>query len=99
VKGFKTAWMLTCRRAGISGLTFDELRRESGSRLLETPGVSLTDVRDFLGHQNVQMTNTYLSSTTMRLRDALRRRDEARTNLAQPPKAEETAKTAVAVTH
>ena len=38
VKGFKTAWRLTCKRAGISGLRFHDLRRESGSRLLETPG-------------------------------------------------------------
>ena len=47
VQGFKSAWRLTCKRAGIEGLHFHDLRRESGSRLIETAGVSLTDVRDF----------------------------------------------------
>ncbi|MEP7306310.1 MAG: site-specific integrase [Acidobacteriota bacterium] len=99
VKGFKTAWKLTCQRATITGLHFHDLRRESGSRLLETPGVSVTDVRDFLGHRDVSQTNTYLSSTTLSLRSALQRRDIARTSLAQPPIADDDANEAPSVTH
>ena len=83
VKGFKTAWKLTCKRAGITGLRFHDLRREAGSLLIEAPGVSLTDVRDFLGHRDVGQTNTYLSSTALRLKAATEKRDLARTNLAQ----------------
>ena len=45
----------------------------------------MTDVRDFLGHRDVSQTNTYLASTPLRLREALARRDAARTNLAQSP--------------
>lgn len=99
VKGFKTAWKLTCQRAGIVGVTFHDLRREAGSQLLETPGVSVLDVRDFLGHHNVTQTNTYLSSKTNGLRVALQRRDTARTNLAHAPTAADAAGTTPTVTH
>ena len=58
MKGFKTAWRLTCRRAGIEGLHFHDLRREAGSRLLETPGVNVADVRGFPGHRDVSQTDT-----------------------------------------
>ena len=63
---------------GITGLHFHDLRREAGSRLLETTGVSVTEVRDYLGHANVTTTNTYLASSHVRLREALRKRDAAR---------------------
>ena len=99
IKSTKTAWRLTCARAGIKGLTFRDLRRESGSRLLETPGVSLTDVRDYLGHKNATMTNTYLASTTLRLRDALKKRDTARTFLAQEAEAASEQESTTTVTH
>ncbi len=99
VKAFQTASRLTCRRAGIAGLRFHDLRREAGSRLMETPGVSLTDVRDYLGHRDVSQTNTYLSSTMHRLKDALTKRDAARTNLAQPPISEDTPSAEAVVTH
>ena len=85
IKNIRTAWKLTCQRAGITGLHFHDLRREAGSRLLETPGVSQHEVRDFLGHQQVTTTNRYLASSPLRLREALRRRDESRTNLAHGP--------------
>jgi integrase len=48
VASIKTAWGATLRRAGIVGLHFHDLRREFGSRLLES-GTAQHDVRDFLG--------------------------------------------------
>jgi integrase len=90
---------LTCARADITGLTFHDLRRESGSRHLETPGVSLTDVRDYLGHKSATMTNTYLASTTLRLRDALKKRDSARTFFAHEAESGTQAEAALTVTH
>ena len=99
VQGFKSAWRLTCKRAGIEGLHFHDLRRESGSRLIETAGVSLTDVRDFLGHRDVGQTNAYLATSTLRLRDALAKRDAARTNLAHALETENGTESVPVVTH
>jgi len=98
IKSFKTAWKLTCQRAGITGLTFHDLRREAGSRMLDA-GNSLTDVRDFLGHSDVGQTNTYLATTLQRQRAAIEKRDAARTNLAQAPADEQQSEEAPAVTH
>jgi integrase len=56
-----TAWRATCRRAGVSGLRFQDLRRQGAGRWLEVPGVTSADVRDLLGHTNITTTNTYLS--------------------------------------
>jgi integrase len=68
----KTAWVATCRRAGISGLRFHDLRRSFACSLLES-GAGLHDVRDFLGHTDITTTSKYLAATPVRLRDALER--------------------------
>jgi integrase len=68
----KTAWNATCRRAGIDGLRFHDLRREFACRLLES-GAEAHDVRDFLGHANITTTSRYLASTPVRLERALAR--------------------------
>ena len=78
MKSIKTAWKLTCARAGITGLRFHDLRRECASRLLETPEVNLTDVRDWLGHSEVSITDAYLASTTVRLQRAMQKVEAAR---------------------
>jgi len=70
IASIKTAWRATCRRAGIRGLHFHDLRREFGSRLLES-GAAQHDVRDFLGHANITTTSRYLKSTPLRLERAL----------------------------
>lgn len=70
VASIKTAWRATCRRAGIRDLHFHDLRREFGSRLIES-GADQHDVRDFLGHANITTTSRYLRSTPLRLERAL----------------------------
>jgi integrase len=84
IGSIKTAWRAACRRAGITNLTFHDLRREFGSRLLES-GASEHDVRDFLGHANITTTSRYLKSTPKRLEKALLNMESApiRTRLAQ----------------
>jgi integrase len=72
IASIKTAWRATCRRAGIRGLHFHDLRREFGSRLLES-GADPHDVREFLGHANITTTSRYLASTPLRLERALSR--------------------------
>jgi hypothetical protein len=49
-----------CRRAGITGLHFHDLRREGGSRLLEG-GVPEHYVHRFLDHANLSTTSRYLT--------------------------------------
>lgn len=85
VKSVRTAFRAARRRAGIdAGLHLHDLRRESGSALLEA-GVPVHEVRDYLGHQSIEQTNVYLSTTIGRLKEAVARREDARksrTNLA-----------------
>lgn len=88
-RSVKTAWAATCRRAGITGLHFHDLRREAGSRLLEVPGVNLTDARDWLGHRSVTQTNTYLNTTVMRLRQVMAKVEDARKPKANGPTPDE----------
>jgi integrase len=70
IGSIKTAWRATCRSAEIRGLHFHDLRREFGSRLLES-GAAEHDVRDVLGHANITTTSRYLNSTPLRLERAL----------------------------
>lgn len=58
----KTAWRLTCARAGITGLTFHDLRREAGSRWMDA-GVPLKRISTWLGHANIAQTSTYLAAS------------------------------------
>ena len=59
VSDVKLAWGGACKRAGIEGLTFHDLRREAASRLLQG-GVDLLTVSMLLGHQKATTTDTYL---------------------------------------
>jgi integrase len=58
-------------------LHFHDLRREFGSRLLES-GASQHIVRDFLGHANISTTSRYLATTPTTLEAAMRHFDEHR---------------------
>lgn len=74
----RAAWTQTRAAARITNLHFHDLRREFGSRLRETPGVTDTDVRDWLGHANLTMTNQYLATTRVRLQDVRRAFEQSR---------------------
>jgi integrase len=72
IGSISTTWRATCRRAKIADLHFHDLRREFGSRLLES-GASQHVVRDFLGHANITTTSRYLSTTPRILEHAMKR--------------------------
>ncbi len=65
-KGFKAA----CRRAGIEGLRFHDLRHTFASRLIER-GADLITVKDLLGHSTVKMTERYTHSSRQSKRNAV----------------------------
>ena len=56
-------------------LHFHDLRREAGSRWLEG-GVPLHTVRDWLGHESIAQTSTYLAGTVKTQHDAMKRFEE-----------------------
>jgi integrase len=56
-------------------LHFHDLRREFGSRVLES-GSSLVEARNLLGHANISQTSTYLQSTAKSLGLAIERKEE-----------------------
>lgn len=74
----KTAWLATCRRAGIRGLHCHDLRREFASRLLESPNVNVAHVRDWLGHADITTTSRYLKTTIAGLRDVAKNFEASR---------------------
>jgi hypothetical protein len=65
IKSIKTAWRLICRRAGIEGLHYHDLRREAGSRLLESGRFFLHDVQRFLDHADIGTTSRYLQASRL----------------------------------
>ncbi len=66
----KTAFVAACRRAGISGLRFHDLRHTFGSRLVEK-GADIETVRSLLGHSSIAITQRYVHSTDERRRAAV----------------------------
>ena len=54
----QTSFDGACRRAGIKGLRFHDLRHTFASRLVER-GVDLIRVKDLLGHSSVKVTERY----------------------------------------
>jgi integrase len=82
-RSIRTAWAKTLKRAKITGLRFHDLRREFGSRLLES-GASAHVVRDWLGHADITTTSRYLATTRVALQKALKQFEEHRA--AKPAK-------------
>lgn len=79
--------MAACRRAGIVGLHFHDLRREAASRLLEGH-VPEHYVQAFLGHADLTTTSAYLATTRKGLHQQFRRyeawRKHQTTNQSKP---------------
>ncbi len=79
IKSISTAWRSACKRAGIVGLNFHDLRREFGCRLMES-GAAIHDARELLGHANISTTSRYLRASSLSLERAIERmeREQAR---------------------
>ena len=66
----KTAFLGACRRAGIKGVRFHDLRHTAASRMVES-GVDLVTVSKILGHASIQMTMRYAHPTEQNMRQAV----------------------------
>jgi integrase len=67
IKRFDTAWRNICKLAGISGFHYHDLRHTFCSSLLMS-GSSLKDVKEMIGHHDLQMTDRYSHLTTLHKR-------------------------------
>ena len=66
----KTAFKAACRRAGIIGLRFHDLRHTFASRLIEH-GADLITVKELLGHSSVKITERYTHSQSEQKKNAV----------------------------
>jgi len=66
----KTAFLGACRRAGIKGVRFHDLRHTAASRMIEL-GIDLVTVSKILGHSTIQMTMRYCHPTEQNMRQAV----------------------------
>ena len=66
----KRAFKSACRRAGIEGLLFHDMRHTFGTRLIQS-GVDIETVRDLMGHHSISVTQRYLHTNEKRRRDAV----------------------------
>jgi excisionase family DNA binding protein len=76
-KAFRTA----CRRSGVKGMRFHDLRHTFASRLIEA-GTDIITVRDLLGHSSVKLTERYTHSKNELKRRAVESLENGK-NLAQ----------------
>ena len=68
----KTAFKGACRRTGIKGLRFHDLRHTAATKMIEA-GVDLVTVSRILGHASIQMTMRYAHPTPENMRRAVER--------------------------
>jgi excisionase family DNA binding protein len=68
----KTAFVAACRRAGIVGLRFHDLRHTFASRL-NAAGVDPITIMELLGHSSLKMTERYTHTTKEQRRQAVER--------------------------
>jgi len=72
----KRAFKGACKRAGIRGLRFHDLRHTFATRLVES-GVDLITVKELLGHSTVRITERYTHPSRERKREAVEKLAEA----------------------
>ncbi|MHB1591685.1 MAG: tyrosine-type recombinase/integrase [Sulfuricella sp.] len=60
--GFNKSWSRACKRGGIEGLRFHDLRHESTSRLFERGVFDSMEVASITGHKTLQMLKRYTHS-------------------------------------
>lgn len=70
IKDIKTAYLNACRRAGIKGLRFHDLRHTAGTRMLES-GVGIVAISEILGHSSIELTRKRYLHPGDSLRDAV----------------------------
>jgi len=70
VKNINASFNNWLKKAGVEGLTFHDLRRTAGTRLIQR-GVDLATVRDFLRHSSIVTTQRYLKPQSSDLRRAI----------------------------
>ena len=69
-RDIKKAFKGACKRAGINGLRFHDLRHTFATRLIEK-GVDLITIKDLLGHSTVKITERYTHSNSEQKRRAV----------------------------
>jgi len=84
---FKKSWTSecfskACRRAGVLRMTFHDLRRTFGTRLLEG-GANIVTVQRLLGHGSVEMTMRYLHPADALSDEAVDRLGDYRSGIAE----------------
>jgi len=84
VMDIKTAFGGACRRAGIKGLRFHDLRHTAASRMIEA-GVDLVTVSRILGHASIQMTMRYVHPTEQNMKAAVGKLGEIFENTGKKP--------------
>jgi len=70
IQDVKTAFKNACRRAGIEGLRFHDLRHTFATNLVES-GVDIVTVSELLGHSTIKMTMRYSHPTPAHKRRAV----------------------------
>jgi len=58
MEGVKRSFMSACKKAGIEGLRFHDLRHTCATRMIEH-GANIVAVKEILGHSSLDMTMRY----------------------------------------
>jgi integrase len=66
-----TSWRKAVRLAGIAPIRWHDLRHTFGSRLAQA-GVSLTTIKELMGHKTIQVTMRYAHLAPSNMHDAVK---------------------------